>query len=143
MVQIINVFGWLGIIAAVVLAAVGIGSRSMLLTVLLPIAAYCLLSGALLVAFGRVVELLEQLNLKIEPIYFIATQLADKYKPEKRSPSQDEEAADDFDSLPAGSHFSSYRGRRVATLPDGSVLAETMTTPKRFASFEEYRDYVD
>ena len=63
MVAIIKFFGVLSIIVGVILIVISFGTILFLPT-LMPLGASALLGGALLIAFARVVELLEKLNSK-------------------------------------------------------------------------------
>lgn len=86
------------------------------------------------------VELLEDLNKKLVPVSAIALSLASKYGLE--SEVEEKRNDDPFENLPNGTQIKTFKGRKVAFLPDGSVYAETTMGPKEFRSFEEYRDFI-
>ena len=68
MVGIIKFFGVLSVIVGAFLVFIGLVTV-LLLPILLPLGANALLGGALLLAFARVVELLESINEKISPVH--------------------------------------------------------------------------
>jgi len=137
MVGIVKFFGWFCIVVAVVIFAVAIATIFQIAG-LLPLGAGVLLSGALLVVFARIVELLQDLNNKIEPISAIAQILAPQYKVKNDQKSKD----DVFSRLPPDTKIIEFEGRRVARMPDGSVLGDTNQGPQQFGSLEEYRRFL-
>ena len=148
MVDIIKFFGVISIIVAVILGLVSIVSI-ILIPTLLPLAASALLGGALLIAFARVVELLEQLNEKIKPISAVALALEEKYnaKPNEQVSNTakfdpNNPITDPFTNLPAGSQIERHFRRRVAFLPDESVIGETDKGPHKFKNFDEWRRFI-
>ncbi|HZQ11856.1 MAG TPA: hypothetical protein VFB31_03500 [Pseudolabrys sp.] len=145
MVGIIRFFGVLSIIVAVPLIIVAFGTIFLLPT-LLPLGASALLGGALLLAFARVVELLEELNTKLSPIQAIAMALEQKYSHDAVTRSQSDPTfdpknpiVDPFSSLPVGSRTERHFRRRMAYLPDGTIFGETDDGPRAFQTFEDWR----
>jgi hypothetical protein len=132
MVGIIKFFGIISFIISGILFFISVTSIYLLAT-LGPFAASSLLGGALLLAFARVVELLEELNAKIQPMHTIAKALEQKYSP----PNTLSDQPDPFTNLPSGSQIERHFERRVAFLPDDSVIGETDKGPLHFSSFQE------
>src|SRR5665647_1846378 len=149
MVGIIRGFGVLSIIVAVMLFLVSFVFVFFLPTFLM-LGASALLSGAILIAFARAVELLEDLNNKLVPIHNIALVLEEKYRP-VAAKSEKSDANSSFDpnnpivdpmaSLPAGSRIERKFGRRVAFLPDRSVMGETDEGLKKFENIADWQRY--
>lgn len=148
MIGIIKFFGVLSIIVAVILILVSFATVYWLPT-LLPLGGSLLLGGALLIAFARVVELLEELNEKLEPVNKIARALAQKYDQAAFDVSDQAGSTEKFDpnnpiinpfaNLPSGSRLERHFLKRVAFLPDGSVIGDTDDGVTRFQSFEAWR----
>ena len=137
MVGIIKFFGVLSIIVGVILILAAFGTILFLPT-LMPLGASALLGGALLFAFARVVELLEELNKKLIPVHSIAIALEKKYNPSQ----SDSPIVDPLSNLPAGSRTEHHFGRRVAFLPDGSAVGETDGGVYSYKTFEDWRKYI-
>jgi len=137
MVGIIKFFGVLSIIVGVVLILVSFGTILFLPT-LMPLGASALLGGALLFAFARVVELLEELNKKLIPIHSIAVALEKKYNPS----SSDSPIADPQSNPPVRLRTETHFGRRVDFLSDGSVIGETDGGVYSYRTFEDWRKYI-
>jgi hypothetical protein len=147
MIGIIRFFGVLSIIAAIFLILASFLTIVFLPT-LLPLGASALLGGALLVAFARVVELLEDLNTKVAPISALALALEQKYRPDTSSASAGagdtsfdpaNPIVDPLSNLPDGSRIERHFGRRIAFLPDGTVVGETNDGLRSFKTFEDWR----
>jgi hypothetical protein len=150
MVGIIKFFGVLSIIVGVILIVISFATI-FLLSTLLPLGASALLGGALLIAFARVVELLEKLNEKLIPVHSIAIALEGKYNPDQsKMTAQAADATfdpknpivDPLTNLPPGSQIERHFSRRVAFLPDNSVIGETDTGLRKFKTFEEWRRFI-
>jgi hypothetical protein len=147
MVGIIRFFGVLSIIAAIILILISF-LTVFLLPTLLPLGASALLGGALLVAFARVVELLEELNIKLTPVHALAIALEQKYRPSQSNVAEpagsrpfdpNNPIVDPLSNLPVGSRIEHHFRRRVAFLPDGTVIGETDDGARKFKAFEEWR----
>ena len=150
MVGIIQIFGVLSIIVGIILVLISFATIIFLPT-LLPLGASAILGGALLMAFARVVELLEELNSKLTPIHSIALALANKYNPDQSKMAAQEDGAafdpnnsivDPLSNLPAGSRIERHFMHRVAFLPDGTVKGETDSGLRSFKTFEEWRKFI-
>jgi hypothetical protein len=150
MVGIIKFFGVLSIIVGIILIVISFGTIIFLPT-LLPLGASSLLGGALLIAFARVVELLEELNEKLIPVHSIAIALEKKYNPDQSKIAAQADGAtfdpknpivDPLSNLPPGSQIERHFSRRVAFLPDDTVIGETDTGLREFKTFEEWRRFI-
>lgn len=116
MVEIIRGFGFLSILVSVILILVAFSFNNIiLLPAFLSLGATALLNGAMLIAFARMVELLEELNGKMTPVYAIAKALEEKHHPanvvDRESDSEVkyqtgvfDRNSNSFDNLPVGSN---------------------------------------
>jgi hypothetical protein len=147
MVAVVKLFGALGVIVAVILILASFATVY-LMPVLLPVGASALLGGVLLLAFARVVELLESLDRKMSPVHVLAEQLAAKYQAQihpqgeaAAAPRDAQRASFGDASFPPGTIVYDAKGVQVAILPDKSVLADLPGGEARFNSAIEYREY--
>ena len=153
MAAIVKLFGWLSAIIGILSVSIGIVnffgvSRW---AGLLPLGASALLSGALLIVFGRIVELLEEMNGKLEeingklsPIFTISKALESNYRPQLAPEVQSMSETDILNNPPPGARVIKYKNRRVVQLSDTTIVAETLTGgAKRFSSLEEFQNFIE
>jgi hypothetical protein len=143
MVGIVKLFGWLSIIVAVIVLCLVVISIP-LAAILLPVGASALLGGALLIVFARIVELLEELNSKLDPVVSVARKLESVYQPGNNDSTAAISDSDLLNNPPVGAQVFKYKARRVVQLADGSVIGETLTGGgRRFASIKEFQNFID
>ena len=151
MVGVIKVFGVLSVIVGVILIIISFSVGIIFVSVFLPAGASALLGGALLVVFARIVEVLGEMNEKLTPIYKLALALESKYHVDESQMASEAGGApfdpndpivDPLSNLPPGSKIEHHFRRRVALLPDGTVLGETDGGLRRFKAFEEWRRFI-
>jgi hypothetical protein len=143
MAAIVKFFGWLSVIIGIVNLLVG-GTFFSRWAGLLPLGAAALLSGALLIVFARIVELLEEMNEKLSPIFTIAKALESNYRPQVASEVQSMSETDILNNPPPGATVIKYKNRRVVQLSDTTIVAETLTGgAKRFSSLEEFQNFIE
>jgi hypothetical protein len=141
MVGVIKFFGVISIVVAVILFVLSIGTI-VLLPTLLPLGASALLGGALLIAFARVVELLESIDKKIDPVHRIAHELHRKYEasPTATAAESMAAAAKASSSFPKGTTLYDANGIRVAMLPDQSLVVFQGGRQVKFETATDYRE---
>jgi hypothetical protein len=151
MVGIIKVFGVLSVIVGAILLIISVSVGVIFLSILLPAGASALLGGALLVVFARIAEILAEMNDKLTPIHKLALVLEQKYHVDQSHVTAESGGVtfdpnnpivDPLSNLPAGSKIERHFKRRVALLPDGTVLGETDGGLRRFETFEEWQRFI-
>jgi len=151
MVGVIKVFGVLSVIVGVILIIISVSAGIIFLSILLPAGASALLGGALLIVFARIVEILAEMNYKLTPIHKLALALEEKNHGDQSQVAAGSGGAtfdpndpivDPLSNLPPGSKIEHHFRRRVALLPDGTVLGETEGGLKRFRTFDGWRRFI-